>query len=623
MTTYGNDLGTFDEIINGIIDDTDVRLMYPDYLSGSVTIAASDGYSYHFDGLRGNIHFKTGMTIHKGDTLGTVWKCYHKIKEPHIRFSVTENGKVADPMSPFGIKSSFIPPQEIKAPDSLTADQAKEDLTVLFNAYEELYPSKYDIMTAEQDSLFKAQSYEKVENGISYENFYYLVDASTSAQYCHDSHITTLTPQPEMGDNALRPNLAIGTLGDSLLVYAGSKGNESYEGKRVVKINGKPAAEYVNRAKSNAKNYDALNRSCVDIQNITRWGRIYGIENIDSIESTEIEFADGSVYVDKWFPVSQTRHRSLHVNDIAYLRNLYARNNEKILYKFEQANDSTAVFTLRSFELNTVQLEEIADSIKANADVQNMIIDVRNNPGGDIEVLRQLLTYFINEKPVELEQYFKVNSNTTYPSLKYSQNYPENSVIFGDYEARNGKNGYYQTDSTLMNMMPDSLVNYAGKIYVLTGENTVSAASMFASYLVRNRRAVSVGRENGSGYHWMTALKFAEIILPNSRIQVRIPLVKSVFDDTITDRTPLGRGLLPDYEVPLTLAEYHSLPNDVIMEKALELIADGKYLSDENPFAEIDSPDQPLIEWWLILLAFAVGFLLIAIIKMACKSKGF
>ncbi len=623
MNGFTNDNDNFDGIINDALESAGGKLMYPEYFSGSVSISMPDGYTYHFDGLCGKVPFKTGMKIHKGDTLGTVWKCYHKIKEPHIRFSVSKNGKVSDPMSPFGLESSFIPPQEIKIPERLTADQAREDLAILFNAYEELFPSKYDIMTAEQDSLFQAQAIADVENGISYFDFYYLVNASTSAQYCHDSHIAILTPNPK--GNALMPNLCIGVLRDSLIVCAATNELKEYEGRHVAAINGKPASEYIRRAKNNAKNYDASNQSCVDIQNITKWGRIYGIGNIDKIKSTEIEFADGSTYLDEWFPSSQNRlrYRLITVQEVAYLRNLYGRFNENKLYKFEQADDSTAVFTLRSFELNTVQLEEIADSIKANSDMPNMIIDVRNNPGGHIEVLRQLLSYFVNDTPADLNQYFKVNSNTTYPSLKYSQNYLETSVIFDGYEAREGKKGYYRTDSTLMNIMPDSLVNYTGKVYVLTGEETISAASIFASYLIRNRRAVSVGRETGSAYHWLTAIKFADIILPNSRIQVRIPLVQSTFDDSVTERTPLGRGLLPDYEVPLTIDEYYSAPNDIIMEKALQLIAEGKYLPDENPFEEIDSPEEPLIEWWMLLLVFAAGFMIIAIIKMAFKSEGF
>lgn len=101
--------------------------------------------------------------------------------------------------------------------------------------------------------------------------------------------------------------------------------------------------------------------------------------------------------------------------------------------------------------------------------------------------------------------------------------------------------------------------------------------------MVRNHRAVTVGRETGTGYHYMTAYKFADIRLPNSYIKVGIPLVKCVFDGTVTERTPLGRGLLPDYEVPMSYAELYTSETDLILDKALSLIAEGRYLG-ENPF---------------------------------------
>ena len=79
----------------------------------------------------------------------------------------------------------------------------------------------------------------------------------------------------------------------------------------------------------------------------------------------------------------------------------------------------------------------------------------------------------------------------------------------------------------------------------------------------------------------MTAYKFLNLMLPNSKIQVRIPLVKDVFDDLVTARTPKGRGLIPDYEVPLSYEEVYTSEKDIILEKALELISEGKYLGED------------------------------------------
>ncbi len=616
MTGFRSGHDNFDGIIENLLSQSSEKLMWPDYLSGSVSIVMPSGYVYHIDGLRGDVPFKTGMKIHKGDTLGTVWKSYHKIREPHIRIAVSKNSRAADPMLPFGLESTFIPPQEVRIPDRLTADQAREDLTILFEAYEECYPSKHDIITEEQDSLFQAQAYDRIADGLSYKHFYSLVRSTTSSLYCHDSHLYMLTPAPEM---RLYPNLNIFPSGDSPMVYSATIPCEHLIGKRVVSINGLDAEHYIRRSRESGTLFDADNQS----RRAARQSYIgfYGMEVLDTLTRTEVVFADGTTYTDIWMDRGSymKKMRPMKVVDIAYQRNMYARQMEKKDYRFEALNDSTCLFTLRTFDLNTVQIERVVSGIKAYSDYENMIIDLRDNYGGESEVMKELLTHFLVAEPVKLNQYYKVNSNTGYESFKHSLNYSPEFEIFSDYTE--SEEGCCLADTTMVGVAPDSLVNYKGKIYVLTGENTCSAASLFASNLVRNRRACTVGRETGSGYHWMTALKFVDILLPNSKIQVRIPLVKCVFDDTVTDRTPLGRGLMPDYEVPLTYEEVYTSADDIILGRALELIAEGQYLSDENPFEEIDNPDEPLIEGWLLALSLAVGFLIVAILRLILKAK--
>ncbi len=594
----------FDEMIEEILNGGE-EVMYPEYLSGHVAIKLDSGYTCHISGLRGKERLKTGMRIHKGDTLGIIWKSYHKIREPHIDISISRYGKASDPMSPFGLDSSFIPPQEMKIPEHLTAEQAHEDLTVLFNAYEECYPSKYDLMTPAQDSLFQAQAYARIADGLSYSHFYSLVRTTTSAQYCHDSHLYLLTKAPEM---SLYPNLNIFPYRDSLMVYTATKPHENLIRKRVVSINGLDAGYYLKRDRENKTVFDAENQSRRDARQNYR--DFYGQEVLDTLTRTEVVFADGTRFTDRWMDIktNMKKMRRVKVDSISYLWNMYAGEIENKDYKFMHLNDSTALFTLRTFWLDAIQEEEIIDSIKAYSGYSNMIIDLRNNYGGSSEVMVRLLTHLINSEPVKLKQYTEVCSNGKYDSFKHSTNYSPDYEIFKEYELT--ENGYCIADNTLTGMVPDSLVNYKGRIYIMTGENTCSAASIFASFLVRNNRAYTVGRETGSGYHWMTALKFVDIILPNSMIQVRIPLVKSVFDDSVTDRTPLGRGLMPDFEVPLTYEEQYVVPTDIILETTLDLIAQGIYLTDENPFGEIDKPSKkPSPAFWAVIAITALGIL--------------
>jgi C-terminal processing protease CtpA/Prc len=61
--------------------------------------------------------------------------------------------------------------------------------------------------------------------------------------------------------------------------------------------------------------------------------------------------------------------------------------------------------------------------------------------------------------------------------------------------AEKGSEGFYQRSENGNVVRADSLVNYKGRIYMLTNENSVSAATIFPAVVARNHRGVTVGRE--------------------------------------------------------------------------------------------------------------------------------
>lgn len=64
-------------------------------------------------------------------------------------------------------------------------------------------------------------------------------------------------------------------------------------------------------------------------------------------------------------------------------------------------------------------------------------------------------------------------------------------------------------DSTII--VPDSTVNYKGRVYVLCDDRSCSAATLFPAMTLRSHRGVIVGRDTASAYHFLNALKFAQI----------------------------------------------------------------------------------------------------------------
>ena len=102
--TYGNDGGTFDKSREKLANDKKLPMGLK-YINGSIMLRLQDGRKLYISGLRGNIPFKTGQRITKGQTLGTVAYDYRKIGEPHISISVSgKDGKNDDPMTPLDLK---------------------------------------------------------------------------------------------------------------------------------------------------------------------------------------------------------------------------------------------------------------------------------------------------------------------------------------------------------------------------------------------------------------------------------------------------------------------------------------------------------------------------------------
>ena len=540
------------------------------YVSGDIFIRLDGGRKIFISGLTGDIPMKTGMRVEEGDVIGKVGYAYHKIDRPHIILSVTgSTGRPDDPMEPFGIPTTFLEPEEMATPEFLTEEQAVEDISVLMNAYRELFPSMDEIVTPLQFDTFRSEALRAVRGGISYSDLYDIVYSSITSRLMHDSHIRIRTPNPRVDVAAQKyvPNIIHGILGDTVFVRHASERYREHVGKRIVSIDGMRPEEICRRSRDMVSGYDGDNQSVVNRLLLVKYWYLYG--GVDAPRTVEVVLEDGTVIEDEWVRQEESgAYYPLMTKSTAQYKRMAENASGK--YSFGMLDDRTVLFRLGSFDLTDVDLVSIADSLARYQDVPNMIIDVRYNAGGEDVAVRKVASYFLNRPSVDTDSYRMVN-DTVFSSLRYSVNYSDRAVFSG-YERVDGRSGFYSYDDCGV-IIPDTCVSYKGRLYILADETSNSAAALFPSILSRNHRAVTVGRETGSGYHYMTAYDYARIMLPNSKIMVQIPVVKCVLDETVNGRYPAGRGLLPDYEVPLTYEEVYTSPIDPVLSKALSLIA--------------------------------------------------
>lgn len=574
--TYGyDDAKTFDAMRQKLDTDPDVRDPKK-FINGSLTLKLNDGRSIHLEGLRGNTLWRSGQRVTAGTVLGTVSYVFQKIGQPHIAVSFSKGKGAIDPMSPFGLQTTFKEPEPFTPPAKLTREQANEDFDVFIQSIRECYPSLRDIITPEQEEAFIRDGKARLDSSeVHFTTLFDLIGDAFTAKFLHDSHAWLQSSNPFFNPrtDVQYPAVMLCTLGERMFVRCVQPGYEAHVGKEVATINGVTAREQAAYVRSRTNLFDAKVESTGAIQMLTNWWMQYRGTFWDA--PVRLTFTDGTSAESPFLkPNQMKRYTPQATAPIAYY--IHQRQNRREDWSFRLLEDSIALLTLAHFHLNDVQLDAIEDSIRAYAHIPYYIIDVRDNPGGDAGCEERLVRLFLKDEPSNFG-YQKVMSNTTYPSFDHSYNWTADMRPFEDFVKVEGMEGFYNKELSVDSIckndfqpIPPMLVKPI--IYILTNENSASAATDFPAHLVRAGRARTVGRETATAYHYMTALKFARFFLPNSHIEYQLPLVKAVTATNVSERFPYGRGLLPDYEVPLTREEIFSSTEDVILNRAKEII---------------------------------------------------
>lgn len=280
-------------------------------------------------------------------------------------------------------------------------------------------------------------------------------------------------------------------------------------------------------------------------------------------------------------PTEAFHSRSKAVMPLNMLQRAYYIYND-----YDEASQ-TGILTVNSFNLQEAfAYKEFSTFFKEvnKRQYKNVIIDIRNNGGGN-PAISALLYSFLSKTPFRNEYNYRTKT--------IDIAYPEYAIADGrtlsDEDIRNNRNFLYQRfdkdsisgfyvgnarlkEGQLENFPPDKDA-FSGKVYVLTGGGTVSAATYFATLVQKNKRGLIVGKETGSGEHATTAAWFLHYMLPKTKSILRVPMSELYFFNASTDS---GRGVIPDKEIPLEkFLTYVRASKDPELAYTLELIRLG------------------------------------------------
>lgn len=197
--------------------------------------------------------------------------------------------------------------------------------------------------------------------------------------------------------------------------------------------------------------------------------------------------------------------------------------------------------------------------------IEQLVIDVRNNGGGLIKTSLYLSRLIHDQSFVFADSIYartrKIKSET-----KITKRLIYNLGLF--FLSKKVNDSMYAFRLFKVKTFQPAKYHFKGKTYLLTGGYSFSATTMFAASVKGLDQVTIIGEETGGGYYGNNGVFIPEMVLPNTKLRVRLPLYRIVNNQLFPKN---GSGVLPDILVKPT-AETIRMNRDPKMEKAIELI---------------------------------------------------
>lgn len=215
------------------------------------------------------------------------------------------------------------------------------------------------------------------------------------------------------------------------------------------------------------------------------------------------------------------------------------------------------------------------------AQLNNLVVDVRDNGGGNIRNYI-LLTRYLRHTPFRVADTVAAITKKM-PAVRFMEAGFLNDIymMFSAKKMRDDR--YHFLYFEKHRYKPRKKQHFNGDLYVITSGQTFSAATLFASALKGQKGCTIVGEETGGGAYGNNGMLIPNVTLPNTRIRVTLPIFRMVINP---DTALKGRGVFPDVEVKPSVHSI-SLGLDSKMERTLQLIdgrqkRTGNYSSSEK-----------------------------------------
>ncbi len=441
----------------------------------------------------------------------------------------------------------------------------KSDLRIFKGALEKMHPDLYRFTSKERFQFVFDSIEQKITQGTNQLEYFRLLSKAESL--VREGH-TYLQASEDLQEHIRRQELfPFGVLlaGKTIIIKkAYCHDLAAYEGLEIVAINGRGTDEIIKQIAASTGLKSGYNNSA--LLNILSFKRNFAFAYyyfLDTASSFQIEFQtlkdvlvvqgclSSSETTFPEFPKEPDPPMSLEIDSAS----------ETALIKITTFAHWTVSFSKKDY-IKTFSM--YFDKI-GRAGVKNLIIDVRDNRGGEELLAGELLTYLIDTE-FALYKYMKA------ATLDF-----EIGLSNGNRIHLSGKNfiktdtGYFKIkDEVLGKFTPKTKDHFSGKVFVLSNGGSRSATNTLLSLIRTYEVGTIIGQESGGVCGDVDGRKNVDLKLPFSGVRLHFPIWAFKINSVVGDRR---RGVIPDDVV--NAAGQDLLNNrDVELELANKLIGD-------------------------------------------------
>ncbi|MDO1446358.1 S41 family peptidase [Rhodocytophaga aerolata] len=214
--------------------------------------------------------------------------------------------------------------------------------------------------------------------------------------------------------------------------------------------------------------------------------------------------------------------------------------------------------------------------------IQHLILDVRNNEGGN-EPFGVWLYSYLAKQPFRYYDHIKVARKEKYSFHAWVPKIY--TKVIRKYMLKKTDDGYVFTFPKGLKTSKPKRNAFGGDVYVLINGNSFSVTTEFSARVHADGRATFVGQETGGGYRTNSSGMFTILQLPHSKIDLGIPMF-GFHMANVPDYIRHGQGIEPNHTIVPTI-------EDILTKKDPILTFTRQLIQSKSTFAAPSSGPVP------------------------------